>query len=66
MASNAKHIVNEIHDILEAYYYYNVACKCFINNICHQAMGHCLLLYQGSPLCPFCEQWVLDLRDEKL
>nr|RBQ85424.1 hypothetical protein FVER53263_13994 [Fusarium verticillioides] len=62
--SNAQHTSEEIHDILQAYY--KVARKRFVDNIYHQAVDHCLLSGPSSPLTLFCEQWVLDLSDEKL
>ncbi|ENH74233.1 Interferon-induced GTP-binding protein Mx [Fusarium oxysporum f. sp. cubense race 1] len=62
--SNTQHTAEEIHDILQAYY--KVARKRFVDNIYHQAVDHCLLSGPSSPLILFCEQWVLDLSDEKL
>jgi hypothetical protein len=62
--SNIQHTAEEIHDILQAYY--KVARKRFVDNIYHQAVDHCLLSGPSSPLILFCEQWVLDLSDEKL
>ncbi|KAF5963044.1 dynamin family [Fusarium coicis] len=62
--SNAQHTAEKIHDILQAYY--KVARKRFVDNIYHQAIDHCLLSGPSSPLSLFCEQWVLDLSDEKL
>ncbi|KAG4257564.1 hypothetical protein FPRO03_13870 [Fusarium proliferatum] len=62
--SNTQHTAEEIHDILQAYY--KVARKRFVDNIYHQAVDHCLLSGPSSPLILFCEQWVLDLTDEKL
>jgi GTPase SAR1 family protein len=62
--SNSQHTAEEIHDILQAYY--KVARKRFVDNIYHQAVDHCLLSGPSSPLILFCEQWVLDLSDEKL
>ncbi|CVL07115.1 related to RBTMx2 protein [Fusarium mangiferae] len=62
--NNTEHTAEEIHDILEAYY--KVARKRFVDNIYHQAVDHCLLSGPSSPLILFCEQWVLDLTDEKL
>ncbi|PNP61188.1 hypothetical protein FNYG_14105 [Fusarium nygamai] len=62
--SNAQHIAEEIHDILQSYY--KVARKRFVDNIYHQAVDHCLLSGPSSPLILFREQWVLDLSDEKL
>lgn len=39
--SNVKHIVQEIHDILESYY--KVARKPFVDNLCMQAVGYHLV-----------------------
>ncbi|KAF4338325.1 dynamin family [Fusarium beomiforme] len=62
--SNIQHTAEEIHDIL--YAYYKVARKRFVDNIYHQAVDHCLLSGPSNPLILFCEQWVLNLSDEKL
>ncbi|KAH7187240.1 dynamin family protein [Fusarium oxysporum] len=62
--SNIQHTTEEIHDILQAYY--KVARKRFVDNIYHQAVDHCLLSGPSNPLILFCEQWVLNLSDEKL
>ncbi|KAG7410248.1 hypothetical protein Forpi1262_v017752 [Fusarium oxysporum f. sp. raphani] len=62
--SNIQHTAEEIHDILQAYY--KVARKRFADNIYHQAVDHCLLSGPSNTLSLFCEQWVLDLSDEKL
>ncbi|SCO92390.1 related to RBTMx2 protein [Fusarium oxysporum] len=62
--SNTQHTAEEIHDILQAYY--KVARKRFVDNIYHQAVDRCLLSDPSSPLILICEQWVLDLSDEKL
>jgi hypothetical protein len=62
--SNTQHTAEEIHDILQAYY--KVARKRFVDNIYHQAVDHCLLSGPSNPLILFCEQWVLNLSDEKL
>jgi GTPase SAR1 family protein len=62
--SNREHTAEEIHDILQAYY--KVARKRFVDNVYHQAVDHCLLSGPSNPLGLFCEQWVLDLSDERL
>ncbi|WXC51015.1 hypothetical protein QX201_010720 [Fusarium graminearum] len=62
--SNSQHTAEEIHDILQAYY--KVSRKRYVDNIYHQAVNHYLLSGPSSPLILFCEQWVLDLSDEKL
>ncbi|KPA35826.1 dynamin family protein [Fusarium langsethiae] len=62
--SNMEHTTEEIHDILQAYY--KVARKRFVDNVYHQAVDHCLLSGPSNPLGLFCEQWVLDLSDERL
>ncbi|KAH7134555.1 dynamin family protein [Dactylonectria estremocensis] len=62
--SNAEHTVEDIYDILQAYY--KVARKRFVDNVYHQAVDHCLLSGPNNPLGLFCEQWVLQLDTEKL
>ncbi|KAH6964735.1 dynamin family protein [Fusarium venenatum] len=61
---NMEHTAAEIHDILQAYY--KVARKRFVDNVYHQAVDLCLLSGPSNPLGLFCEQWVLDLSDERL
>ncbi|EKJ78429.1 hypothetical protein FPSE_01386 [Fusarium pseudograminearum CS3096] len=62
--SNREHTAEEIHNILQAYY--KVARKRFVDNVYYQAVDHCLLSGPSNPLGLFCEQWVLDLSDERL
>ncbi|CAG8172953.1 unnamed protein product [Penicillium nalgiovense] len=53
-----------IHDILAAYY--AVASKRFIDNICMQATGYCLLTGPRKPLGLFSPQFVADLAEDQL
>ncbi|KAK4061055.1 hypothetical protein Purlil1_14277 [Purpureocillium lilacinum] len=62
--SNAEHVVEDIHDILEAYY--KVARKRFVDNVYHQAVDHYLLSGPDSPLLFFTEKWVLELDADAL
>lgn len=62
--SNAEHVLEDIHDILEAYY--KVARKRFVDNVYHQAVDHYLLSGPNSPLLFFTEKWVLELDADTL
>ncbi|KAJ5493353.1 hypothetical protein N7539_002099 [Penicillium diatomitis] len=62
--SNSEHTVQDIHDILRAYY--KVSCKRFIDNICMQASDHHLITGPRSPLRLFNPSWVISLSDSSL
>lgn len=62
--SNEERAVEDIHDILKAYY--KVAVKRFVDNVFQQAVDYKLLSGPDSPLRLFSEQWVLQLSDEDL
>ncbi|KAJ6188349.1 hypothetical protein N7519_003257 [Penicillium mononematosum] len=62
--SNTQRTVRYIHDILAAYY--AVASKRFIDNICLQATGYCLLTGPSKPLGLFSPQFVADLAEDQL
>ncbi|KAK3681086.1 dynamin family protein [Podospora appendiculata] len=62
--SNAEHVKEEVHDILQAYY--KVARKRFVDNVYSQAVDHYLLSGPATPLLLFSEQWVLDLDAKQL
>ncbi|KGO74725.1 Dynamin [Penicillium italicum] len=62
--SNTQRTVRYIHDILAAYY--AVACKRFVDNICLQATGYCLLTGPRKPLGLFSPRFVADLTEEQL
>jgi hypothetical protein len=56
--SNAQHAIEEIRDILAAYY--KVANKRFVDNVfSHQAVHYKFLSGPDGPLRVFSEQWVL-------
>jgi hypothetical protein len=52
--SNAEHVKEELHDILQSYY--KVARKRFVDNVYHQAADHCLLTRPASPLAVFSQE----------
>ncbi|EFX06352.1 interferon-induced GTP-binding protein mx2 [Grosmannia clavigera kw1407] len=62
--SNEEHAVENIHDILRAYY--GVATKRFADNVFQQAVDYKLLSGPSSPLNIFSEQWVLQLSEDEL
>ncbi|OQE03259.1 hypothetical protein PENSOL_c001G05377 [Penicillium solitum] len=62
--SNTERTVRYIHDILAAYY--EVASKRFVDNICMQATGYCLLTGPRKPLGLFSPQFVANLTEEQL
>ncbi|KAF3025277.1 hypothetical protein E8E15_006966 [Penicillium rubens] len=62
--SNIQQTVRYIHDILAAYY--AVASKRFIDSICMQATGYCLLTGPRKPPGLFSPQFVADLAEDQL
>jgi hypothetical protein len=62
--SNAEHVKEELHDILQSYY--KVARKRFVDNVYHQAIDHCLLTGPASPLAVFSQEWAIKLEAEQL
>jgi hypothetical protein len=62
--SNTERTVRYIHDILAAYY--EVASKRFVDNICMQATGYCLLTGPRKPLGLFSPQFVANLTEDQL
>ena len=62
--SNTQQTVRYIHDILAAYY--AVASKRFIDSICMQATGCCLLTGPRKPPGLFSPQFVADLAEDQL
>ncbi|CAG8892438.1 unnamed protein product [Penicillium egyptiacum] len=62
--TNTQRTVRYIHDTLAAYY--AVASKRFIDNICMQATGYCLLTGPRKPLGLFSPQFVADLAQDQL
>ncbi|CRL24314.1 Interferon-induced Mx protein [Penicillium camemberti] len=62
--SNTERTVRYIHDILAAYY--EVASKRFVDNICMQATGYCLLTGPRKPLGLFSPQFVANLAEDQL
>lgn len=62
--SNVEHTVNDLHDILEAYY--KVARKRFVDVMCMQAADHYLVNGQTSPLRIFSPAFVNKLSGENL
>lgn len=49
--SNEQYVVQDIHDILQAYY--KVTRKTFVDTVCKQAVSHYLLHSKESPLALF-------------
>ncbi|KGO63436.1 Dynamin [Penicillium expansum] len=64
LLSNGERTVRYIHDILAAYY--EVASKRFVDNICMQATGYCLLTGPRKPLGLFSPQFVANLSEDQL
>ena len=62
--SNVEHTINDLHDILEAYY--KVARKRFVDVMCMQAADHYLVNGQTSPLRIFSPAFVNKLSAEDL
>ena len=62
--SNVEHTINDLHDILEAYY--KVARKRFVDVMCMQAADHYLVNGQSSPLRIFSPAFVNRLSAEDL
>jgi hypothetical protein len=62
--SNVNHVVQEVHDILEAYY--KVARKRFTDNLCMQAADYYLVTGPHSPLRLFSPSFVTKLSEEQL
>lgn len=59
--SNEKHVVQDIHDILQSYY--KVCRKTFVDNVCRQAVIFHLLECDESPLALFSPVFVSQLPD---
>jgi hypothetical protein len=62
--SNAEHTVQDLHDILQAYY--KVARKRFVDNVCMQGADHFLVTGTEAPMNLFSPSWVNSLSDEFL
>ena len=63
-ASNAEHTVQDIHDILKAYY--QVARERFVDNLCMQAADYHVVTGPYSPLKLFSTTFVSGLTGEQL
>ena len=62
--SNDSHIVQEIHDILDAYY--TVALTRFADNVFRKVGGALFTKGQNTPLRLFSSGFIHDLTDEKI
>lgn len=62
--SNAKHVVQNIHDILGAYY--KVARKRFVDNVCLQATDNYLVSGPKNPLSLLSPSYIQDLTPSQL
>lgn len=62
--SNMEHTIQDIHDILKAYY--KVARKRFVDNVCMQASDHYLVTGPDTPLKLFSATFVSGLSGEQL
>lgn len=62
--SNEEHVIQDIHDILHAYY--EVSRKTFVDSVCKQAAIHYLLHSKESPLALFCPLFVAELSFDEL
>ncbi|KAL4983311.1 P-loop containing nucleoside triphosphate hydrolase protein [Aspergillus falconensis] len=61
---NREYIVQQLHDILQAYY--NVAVARFIDNVCMQSANHFLLSGPNSPMKLLSPMFVYRLSDQEL
>ena len=57
--ANNSHLNHEIHDVLNAYY--KIAAKRFQDNLYMQAVNHCLVNGEETPLDVFSQEWVIGL-----
>ncbi len=62
--SNVKHTIDDLHDILHAYY--KVARKRFVDNVCMQAADHFLVTGEDAPTKVFSPKFVSELTNEQL
>ena len=63
-SSNTQHAIDDIHDILEAYY--KVVRKRFVDHICVQAVGDPLVSEIQAPTTVFSSTFVGMLNEEQL
>lgn len=63
-ASNLKHTVDDLHDILHSYY--KVARKRFVDVVCMQAGDHYLVTGPDAPIRVFSPTFVSELTNEQL
>ena len=63
-ASNLEHTVEDLHDILQAYY--KVARKRFVDVVCMQAADYHLMTGPDTPIKVFSPSFVSELTDEQL
>ena len=62
--SNAKHTVDDLHDILHSYY--KVARKRFVDIVCMQAVDYFLITGHDAPIKVLSPQFVSELTSEQL
>lgn len=62
--SNEEYAVQDIHHILCAYY--KVSRKTFVDSVCKQAIIHCLLTCEDSPLALFSPVYISRLSADDL
>jgi hypothetical protein len=62
--SNDEHVIQEIHDILQAYY--KVSRKTFVDSVCKQAAMFYLLRSPDGPLALFSPGFVIQLSTSAL
>jgi hypothetical protein len=63
-SSNLKHTIDDLHDILKAYY--KVARKRFVDVICMQAADYHLVTGPEAPMTVFSPKFVGSLSEEQL
>lgn len=63
-ASNADHVIRELHDILKSYY--KVARKRFVDLMCMQAVDHRLITGPTAPISLFSPSFVSKLDKDQL
>lgn len=62
--SNREHVIQEVHDPLQAYYTF--ARQRFVDYTCHQAAGRFIFLGSDTPLTVFTPAFVAKMSQEKV
>jgi hypothetical protein len=62
--SNADHVIQDLHDILQSYY--KVARKRFVDNMCMHAADHHLITGPDTPLKLFSSAFIASMTPEQI